>query len=32
MSAWEQQGIVASGRQRVVVLNADRLAHLVEGR
>ena len=32
MSAWEQQGIVASGRQRVVVLNADRLAHLAEGR
>jgi CRP/FNR family transcriptional regulator, nitrogen oxide reductase regulator len=32
MSAWEQQGIVASGRQRVLVLNADRLAHLAEGR
>ena len=32
MSAWEQQGIVESRRQRVVVLNADRLAHLAEGR
>lgn len=32
MSAWEQQGIVESGRQRVVVLNADRLAYLAEGR
>lgn len=31
MSAWEQQGIIESRRQRVIVRNAPRLASIAEG-
>lgn len=31
VSAWEQAGIVGGGRQRLVVLNLDRLTAMIEG-
>ena len=32
LSAWQQAGIVASGRRRVVVCDLPRLTRLAEGR
>jgi len=32
LSLWQKQGIVKSGRQRMTVLDPDRLAEIAEGR
>jgi CRP-like cAMP-binding protein len=32
LSVWQRQGLVSSGRQRMTVLDSDRLAEIADGR